>query len=148
MTTTATQAGANIRAIAMSIQPASEGMTLERVLGEITAYKDSGGTNALPSSWSAANVANSNGQLVLKHTVFTVAGHAALPDANDPLDQSGIVGFDTFSFATLAALKADATNGDGNTPAGGAHTAGEYVVLGNGTRAHYTSAAWFAGVKP
>lgn len=147
MTTTATQNGANIRAIAMSIQPASGGMTLERVLGELGAYKDSGGTNALPSAWSAATVADKDGNSVLAQSVFTVAAHGSLPDANDPLDQSGVVGFDTYAFATLAALKADGTYGDGNTPTGGEHTTGEYVVLGNGTKAHYASAAWSAGAK-
>lgn len=148
MTTTATQDGANIRAIAMSIQPASGGMTLERVIGEITAFKDSNGTNALPTAWAAPLVADRNGNVVLSKSVFTVAGHADLPDANDPLDQSGIVGFDTYSFATLAALKANVTNGDGVTPAGGVHTTGEYVVLGNGSRAHYASAVWSAGARP
>ena len=145
MTTTATQDGANIRAIAMSIQPASGGMTLERVLGELGAYKDSAGTNALPTAWAAPLVADKDGDVVLAQSVFTVAGHASLPDANDPLDQSGFVGFDTYAFATLAALKADVTYGDGNTPTGGAHTTGEYVVLGNGTKAHYAAAAWSAG---
>lgn len=50
----------------------------------------------------------------------------------------------TKSFASLAALKADPTQGDGNYS--GAMTAGQYVVLGDGTCAHYAAAAWSAGV--
>ena len=49
------------------------------------------------------------------------------------------------SFGSLAELAADGTHGDGNY-SGAAFTAGQYVVLGDGTCAHYASTAWAAGV--
>jgi hypothetical protein len=50
----------------------------------------------------------------------------------------------TGSFNSLAELKADGTEGDGNY-SGAAMTAGQYVVLGDGSCAHYAGAAWAAG---
>ena len=45
------------------------------------------------------------------------------------------------------ALKADGTNGDGNYT-GPAFTSGQYIVLADGSRAHYTSGAWAVGPMP
>ncbi len=50
----------------------------------------------------------------------------------------------TGSFGSLAELKADATHGDGHYS--GTFTTGQYVVLGDGSCAHYAGAAWSAGV--
>lgn len=50
-------------------------------------------------------------------------------------------------FATLAALAADGTYGDGNLAynSGANFTAGQYVVLQDESLAHYDTAAWAAG---
>lgn len=49
------------------------------------------------------------------------------------------------AFADLVTLQADNTYGDGNF-SGRAMTAGEYIVLGDGSKAHYKAGAWAAGV--
>lgn len=50
-------------------------------------------------------------------------------------------------FATLAALAADDTYGDGSLAynSGANFTAGQYVLLDNDSKAHYDTAAWVAG---
>jgi len=50
-------------------------------------------------------------------------------------------------FVNLAALIADGTYGDGNLAynAGGDFTAGQYVVLRDGSLAHYDTSAWVVG---
>ena len=50
----------------------------------------------------------------------------------------------TGTFGSLAALQADQTEGDGNY-SGAAMTTGQYVVLGDGSCAHYATGAWVAG---
>jgi hypothetical protein len=78
--TTETQNGANIRALAMTIQPASGGLTIAQCELELTDYKDSAGVNALPATWDDPLVADKDGDVVLASTPFTVVGHASLPD--------------------------------------------------------------------
>lgn len=63
--------------------------------------------------------------------------------ATDPLDLSSVVFGVSPRPADLAALKADVTFGDGNYT--GAFTTGQYVVLGDGSKAHYAADAWSAG---
>jgi hypothetical protein len=59
------------------------------------------------------------------------------------------------SFADLAALKADLAIGDGKGMHGATgvthiFSSGEYVTLGDGSKAHYdaAAAAWVAGAMP
>lgn len=49
--------------------------------------------------------------------------------------------------ANLAALKADATYGDGDY-AGAAFTQGQFVRLGDNSQAYYASNVWSAGTTP
>lgn len=64
---------------------------------------------------------------------------AAAPVSN-PLDLSSSVG----SFADLSTLKSDGTKGDGNYT-GSDFSSGQYITLGDGSKAHYGSNAWTAG---
>ena len=66
--------------------------------------------------------------------------YAVPPDPND-VTQTNL---GSTVYPDLAALKADPTVGDGNYT-GPAFTAGQYVVLGDESKAHYTAAAWSAG---
>ena len=69
----------------------------------------------------------------------TSAGQAAQPD---PLDKSSTIS-PANRAGTLAQLKADGTNGDGNY-AGAAFSVGEYVTLSDG-KAHYDGSNWQSG---
>jgi hypothetical protein len=50
---------------------------------------------------------------------------------------------------TLAALKAHGNVGDtGGAKPGGAWTSGQYVTLGDGSKAHWDGSAWSVGMAP
>jgi hypothetical protein len=86
----------------------------------------------------------------------------AAPQApqRDPLDMGsmwndseGYVGATIEKIASLAALKADPTHGDagtgspfkGGTNTDAAWTAGRYITLADGSKAHWDGSAWQAG---
>lgn len=71
-----------------------------------------------------------------------VQGHSHAQ--TDPNDQTSTL-WATDTPTDLAAAKADATHGDGK---GTAMTTGQYVILGDGSKAHYDGTAWATGVTP
>jgi len=73
------------------------------------------------------------------------SGVSIRPDA-DPLNLTGATFGATTPAADLATLKADAVYGDGGSSAPASDfTAGQYVILGDASKAHYASSAWVVG---
>lgn len=141
---TVEQDTANIKALAMTVAPASAGQSIDECVLALGYHKSSAGVTALPAAWSAATVTDGKGDQVAA-SPFTVVGHASLPVVTDgPLDLNGLLDFDPFSFADLATIKADGTVGDGNYT-GSDFTTGQFVTLGDASVAHYASAAWSVG---
>lgn len=66
----------------------------------------------------------------------------------DPLDLTYETFGSTTPPATLAALQADATYGDTGWDGHPAHDTGEYVTLGDNSKAHWNATAWVTGVAP
>jgi hypothetical protein len=74
------------------------------------------------------------------------AGQSLRPQANDPLNITATVFSSDPVPADLTALKADATYGDSGTSAPTDFTTGQYVILGDGSKANFkTAGKWTAG---
>lgn len=72
-------------------------------------------------------------------------GNSIRPDATlDANNISAQMPFSSISFPDLGALQADPTYGDG-VYAGVVFGAGQYIVLGDSSQAHYTANAWASG---
>ena len=70
--------------------------------------------------------------------------HAAVGGTVDPLNVTSVNLPTAGTFANLAALKANATSGDGHY-SGPAFTTAQYVVLGDNSHAFYKAGVWSAG---
>ena len=95
-------------------------------------------------SWSAEGKATFGADAVSftpgqtgRHTVTMSVPHEKLTFPNQQHLPAGA------ATASLSALQADPTHGDGGSTT--AYTTGQYLVLGDGTCAHYDGAAWAAG---
>jgi hypothetical protein len=77
-----------------------------------------------------------------RYSVVDAAGQV-VPEL-DALNITKVAFGPNTNFADLAALKADAVNGDGKYP-GAAFNPGEYVYLTDKSKAHYASNAWSVG---
>lgn len=78
----------------------------------------------------------------LKRRIYGAGAGTFVAPVIDPLDLTATAG--VANIADLSALKSDGTNGDGNY-SGNAFTTGQYVILKDGSKAHYANNAWASG---
>ena len=95
-----------------------------------------------------------SGNFATSTVTFGMQGKYAVVDAQgsvvtvlDPLNVTKVNLPNAATFVNLAALSGDATVGDG-LYSGPAFTRGQYVVLGDGSKASYSANAWSAGAMP
>jgi len=103
----------------------------------------------------AGSFGGTPGEPLVATLTLPIQGYPNITDAtgtpiradNDPLNVTKmhplVTGTDA---ADLPTLKASGTIGDGSYT-GAAFTTGQYVILGNNTKASYKSGAWVAGAK-